>query len=62
MSDFGSILRRGRKMFDLKEKGGTWQRCEECDEMRECYPYVDEKNEVWMLCEECTKIFVKDEE
>lgn len=62
MSDFGTILKRGRKMFDLKDKGGTWQRCEECDEMLECYPYVDEKTEVWMLCENCTKEFVKDEE
>jgi len=61
MSDFGSILKRGRKMFDMKEKGGSWQRCEECDEMHKCYPYVDERGHVWMLCEECVTEFVKDE-
>jgi hypothetical protein len=62
MSDFGDIMRRGRKMFDMKSKGGTWNRCEECDTRALCYPYIDEKNEVWVLCEDCTNEFVKDEQ
>lgn len=60
-SNFGDILRRGRKMHDLKEKGGEWGRCEECDERAICYPYVDERKQIWMLCEECATIFVKDD-
>jgi len=61
MSDFSSILKRGKRIFDMKDKGGEWQRCEECDEMLKCYPYKDEKCEVWMLCEDCSKEFIKDE-
>ena len=61
MSSFGDILRRGRKMFKMKNTGGEWQRCEECDERAKCYPYVDEKQQVWMLCEECASVFVKDD-
>lgn len=61
MSGFGSILKRGRKMFNIKDAGGKWQRCEECDEMRKCFNYVDEREEIWVICEECMKEFVKDE-
>lgn len=61
MSSFNDIMKRGKRMFDMKNKGGTWDRCEECDKRALCFPYVDEKNEVWTLCEECVSEFVKDE-
>lgn len=61
MSNFNDIMKRGKRMFDMKNKGGTWKRCEECDERALCFSYVDEKNEVWMLCEDCISEFVKDE-
>ena len=62
MTDFGNILKRGRKMFDLKKKGGEWGRCEECDERAQLFPYSDEEKEVWLLCEICATSFVKEEE
>lgn len=61
MSSFADIMRRAKKMFKMKDGGGEWLRCEECDERRLCYPYADEKDEVWMLCEACASLFVKDD-
>jgi len=61
MSDFGSILRRGRRMFDMKNRGGDWGRCEECDDRKIIFPYEDEENQIWMLCEQCMETFIKDE-
>lgn len=61
MSDFGNILKRGRRMYDMKDQGGDWGRCEECDERRILFPYDDEEKQTWMLCEQCIAIFVKDE-
>ena len=61
MGDFSEIMRRGKRMFDMKRKGGSWERCEECDVRDICYPYLDEKDEVWVLCDECMSEFVKDE-
>ena len=61
MANFSDIMKRGQRNFDLKEGGGSWNRCEECDERALCYPYIDEKSEVWILCEECTNEFVRDE-
>jgi len=62
MSDFGNILKRGRKMFNTKKNGGKWGRCEECDERALLFPYKDVEKEVWMLCEVCAAEFVKEEE
>lgn len=60
--DFGNILKRGRKIFNTKDKGGVWGRCEECDERALVYPYNDAEKQVWQLCEECISIMIKDEE
>lgn len=62
MGDFGSIMRRGRKMFDMKDKGGTWERCEECNKRALLYKYYDSEDQVWLLCEECITIYTKEEE
>ena len=60
MTDFGTILKRGRRRFEVK-KSGTWGRCESCDERRKLYPFDDEKGEIWKLCEECSDTLVKEE-
>lgn len=60
MSDFSNILKRGRKIFEIKDGGGVWERCEECGERLLCFPYKDVEDETWLLCEECTTIFVKE--
>ena len=63
MADFADLLKRGRRMFDMKNKSGSkWFKCEECGERRFCYPYDDDKDETWYLCEQCANLFVKDEE
>jgi len=62
MSDFGNILRRGRRMFDMKNEGGIWGRCEECDERALLFSYIDDEKETWKLCEICATDFVKEEE
>lgn len=60
MTDFGNILRRGRRNYNIKKTSNGWGRCESCDERRQLYPY-DTKDQVWMLCEECSDVFVKEE-
>ena len=45
MADFSDILKRGKRMFDLKDKGGKWDRCEECGKRKLCFPYDDDKDE-----------------
>lgn len=64
MADFGNILRRGKRRFEVKNKSSnsTWGRCEACEMRTKVFPYNDEKKEVWLLCEECTNLFIKDEE
>jgi len=62
MTDFADLLKRGRRMFDMKNKGGKWFNCEECGERRLCFAYDDDKEETWFLCEECASVFIKDEE
>ena len=62
MSDFGSILKKGRKIFNTKDKGGRWGRCDECNARALLYEYIDEEKQVWQLCETCTVMFTKDEE
>jgi hypothetical protein len=59
--DFGSIVKRGQKLFKAKDKGGTWGRCEHCEERMLLYRYEDEKYQPWMLCENCIEILSKDE-
>ena len=61
MTGFSDILKRGRKIFDMKDTGGKWNRCEECGERRLCFDYSDCQNEIWVLCEQCTNTFVKEE-
>jgi len=64
MTDFGKIMRRGKRRFNIKQNApiSKWDRCEACDVRIEVFPYNDEKGEVWLLCAECTNLFVKDEE
>jgi len=62
MSGFGNILRRGKKIFVTKDKGGKYGRCEECNARDLLYKYFDEEKIVWMLCETCVTIFTNDEE
>jgi hypothetical protein len=62
MSDFGNILKRGRKIFNTKNSGGVWGRCEECNARAFLFKYVDEENQTWLLCEQCINTFTKDEE
>jgi hypothetical protein len=62
MSDFGSILKRGRKIFNTKNSGGKFDRCEECNARALVYKYLDEENQEWLLCEQCLNTFTKDEE
>ena len=60
MAGFGDILKKGKRRYDIKSKGGDWGRCEECDERARLYPFDDEKDQIWMLCEDCTEIFVNE--
>ena len=62
MADFSSILKRGKKSFDAKAKGGKWGKCDECTERRLLFPYHDAEDEVWDVCEECMNTFIKEEE
>jgi len=62
MSGFGSILKKGKKLFNTKDKGGEWGRCEECNARAILYKYFDEEKQMWMLCEQCITIFTNDEE
>ena len=62
MSDFGSILRKGKKIFITKQRGGKFGRCEECNDRSKLYEYLDNEKVIWMLCETCITIFTKDEE
>jgi hypothetical protein len=59
---FSDVLRRGKRIFGVKDKGGKWGRCEECDERALLYPYDDKEGQVWMLCEYCLEILAKDDE
>ena len=60
MADFGDLLKKGRDMAKLKDKGGKWGRCEECNEMTILYNFIDKENEKWELCEQCSKAFIED--
>jgi len=62
MSDFGNILKKGKKLFSTKANGGHWSRCEECHAMALLFDYVDNEKQVWKLCEQCISSFVKDED
>ena len=62
MGDFGSIMRRGRKMFEMKDNGGKWGACEECNKRRLLFKYYDSEEELWMLCEECITTYTKEDE
>lgn len=62
MANFSDIMKHGKRMFDIKNKGGKWNKCEECGERRTCFIYDDDKEETWLLCEECANSFVKEEE
>jgi len=62
MGDFGSILRRGRRMFDMKDKGGKYGRCEECNKRAPLFEYKDVEEQVWTLCEECITMYTKEDE
>lgn len=61
MTDFGTILKRGRRRYETKKSEGQWGRCESCDERLKLYPYSDDKGDTWMLCEECSDGFIKEE-
>jgi hypothetical protein len=62
MGDFGSILRRGKKMFDIKDSAKKWERCEECNKRDILYAYRDKEDQPWWLCEECITIYTKEDE
>jgi len=64
MADFGSILRKGKRRFEIKNKTPipSWGRCEACEVRTKVFPYNDEKKEIWLLCGECADMFIKDEE
>lgn len=62
MADFSTILRQGKKRFEVKNNRGQYGSCEYCDDRHKLFPYSDKKNEIWMLCESCTDVFVKEEE
>jgi len=61
MTDFGDILRRGRRNYNIKQLPSEWGRCDACGERKLLHPYDSEKKEIWMLCEECSDVFVKEE-
>lgn len=61
MSDFNDILKRGKRVFDLKDKGGTWGRCEDCGKRSPLFPFEDSDGEIWMFCETCLLDFIKEE-
>ena len=58
MVDFGKILKKGKKIFELKDNGGDWGRCEECNQRRKLFPFKDAEDQVWMLCESCIELFL----
>lgn len=62
MSDFGTILKRGKKLFVTKDKRGVFGRCEECNSRAKLYDYLDNEKQSWKLCEQCIQTFTKDEE
>lgn len=62
MGDFGSILRRGRKVFEAKDGGGTWGLCEECGKRKLLFKYYDVEKEIWLLCEGCITSYTKEDE
>lgn len=59
---FSDILKHGKKRFLVKNKKGSWGRCDYCDERRLLFAYKDSKKEVWMLCDICSNIFVEEDE
>ena len=60
MANFGDILRKGRKVFNLKDSGGQYGRCEECGEYRLLYDFIDKEKEKWKLCETCSKDLIEE--
>jgi len=60
MTNFGTILKRGRRRYKIKESG-EWGRCESCDERHVLHPYDDDRGEIWKLCDKCSNGFVKEE-
>jgi hypothetical protein len=59
--DFNKILNRGKKVFKTKDRRGEWNRCEECSEMAELFPYVDDEGSEWQFCENCIAYYSKEE-
>jgi hypothetical protein len=62
MGNFGDILKRGKKLFDIKSRDGKFDRCEECNARAPVYKYIDEEEQNWMLCETCIKDYIKEDE
>jgi hypothetical protein len=62
MTNFGSILKKGRKIFITKQKGGSFGRCEECNSRARLFAYTDEEKVIWMLCETCITLFTNEED
>ncbi len=62
MSNFGNILKKGKRRFEIKNKKTQWGRCESCDERSQLFKYNDAKGTIWMLCEKCSETFIEEEE
>lgn len=62
MTDFGKLLKKGRRRHQIKSRPSEWDRYEQCDERAKLYPFYDAKNQVWMLCDQCADLFADEDE
>jgi ribosomal protein S27E len=59
--DFGKILKKGKKIFNIKNTSkDQWNKCEACETRQIVYSYIVD-NDKWLICADCLKNFVKDE-
>ena len=61
MSGFGNILERGKHKFNSKQNG-RWDKCENCEQRKFVYTYLDKEQAEWTVCEDCLDKLSKEEE
>lgn len=61
MVDFSKIVNRGKRRFKSKSDG-EWGRCEECDNRKILFIYIDNTGSEWKLCEDCINYYTKEED
>jgi len=61
MTNFGDILRKGKRRFKLKTHIDLWDSCEACGLRSKVHNYCDEKGDSWLMCDKCIDLFIKEE-